>query len=172
MICWNHNIDRDSLVTENMGLIGFVLKKLMYRGDVKAIGWDEAFAVGAQTLVQCSRGFDPKRGFAFTTYAHRAICNDIVKAAQKEMKARLPTVELSLDPAESLGDETPFDEERLPLLLDRLRGRFRLVVEMYYGITTREPMTYKEIAADLGLSWQRVQQMHDKAVGKMRARCG
>jgi RNA polymerase sigma factor (sigma-70 family) len=76
-------------------------------------------------------------------------------------------------PDESL---TPLDEalirksfeEQLHLLLEQLDPKERLIVERRFGLADREPETLAEIGADLKLSRERVRQIEERALDKLR----
>ena len=63
------------------------------------------------------------------------------------------------------------DESRRDALLralDILPPRDRLVLRLYYGLETGEPLTLKQIAARLGVTRDRVRQLRDRALAAVR----
>ena len=76
-------------------------------------------------------------------------------------------------PDESL---TPLDEalsrksleEHLYQLLDQLDTKERLIVERRFGLADRDPETLAEIGADMDLSRERVRQIEERALEKLR----
>jgi RNA polymerase primary sigma factor len=76
-------------------------------------------------------------------------------------------------PDESL---TPLDEalirksleEQLYILLGQLDPKERSIVERRFGLADREPETLAEIGTDMKLSRERVRQIEERALGKLR----
>jgi len=76
-------------------------------------------------------------------------------------------------PDESL---TPLDEalirksleEHLYQLLEQLDAKERLIVERRFGLSDRDPETLAEIGADLKLSRERIRQIEERALEKLR----
>jgi len=64
---------------------------------------------------------------------------------------------------ESLGQE-------ISEVLDTLKDREKQVLKLYFGIDGEEEMTLVEIAEEYGLSRERVRQIKEKAVRRLRHR--
>jgi RNA polymerase primary sigma factor len=71
---------------------------------------------------------------------------------------------------------TPVDEaliaksfdEQLKSLLGQLDEKERLIIERRFGLGAREPQTLAEIGTDLNLSRERIRQIEERALGKLR----
>jgi RNA polymerase sigma factor (sigma-70 family) len=143
---------------------------------VQLLGAEEAFAVGSLTLVNCANGFDPLKGFAFTTYAYRSIHTDIIRAAKKNAKLSRSLPRCSVDGEEHVMDipapmesvDLDADEEVLPGLLDRLPERWRTVVAMRFGLDGEQPQTLQQIGEALGVHRERARQLVEQSLKLMR----
>ncbi len=65
--------ERERIITENMGLVHSCAGK--FKG--KGIEYDDLFQAGCVGLVKAADGFEPERGFAFSTYAVPVILGEI-----------------------------------------------------------------------------------------------
>jgi RNA polymerase sigma factor (sigma-70 family) len=142
-----------------------VVRRLLTKPCVRALGEDDAFGVGQLTLTRCAKCYDPFKGYAFSTYACFAIRCDILRAASIHNRAgkRLPD---DFDLIEEVDDE--IDLELVAKLLERLNPRGRQVISLYYGLESREPMLYKDVGKLLEVSDSRAQQIATKAIREMR----
>src|SRR5690349_3405179 len=81
-------------------------------------------------------------------------------------------VEQSDDSSASAGAPTLEDESRRAALdraMDVLSPRERQVLVMYYGLGGDEPMTLKQIGHAFGVSRERVRQLRERALGRLRS---
>ena len=64
------------------------------------------------------------------------------------------------------------DESRRAALdraMDVLSPRERQVLVMYYGLGGDEPMTLKQIGSAFGVSRERIRQLRERALGRLRS---
>ena len=62
--------------------------------------------------------------------------------------------------------------EAMALCLGELEPRERRILRAYFGLDGEDPMTLEEIGGLLGLTRERVRQLRDRALNKIRARWG
>lgn len=127
--------EREHLIEENMGLVHACANKFRGRG----IEYDDMFQAGCVGLIKAVDGFDPQRGFAFSTYAVPVILGEIrrmfrdggsvkVGRAMKE-KARA-VLKQSAQLAEELGREPTIGEIAQSLGMDSTQAAEALAAGM------------------------------------------
>ena len=76
----------------------------------------------------------------------------------------------SLDQADSFEHTTLSNTLRSSLnLLDRREDR---IIRAYFGLDDQAPLTLEQIGTQLGLTRERVRQIRDRALAKIRSHCG
>ena len=138
-------------------------------GDVS---YEEALQAGRIGLWHAIRGYDPRRGTTFSTYAWVAICRQIhcrVKELSRDTDVwsqDMPASWVVPDPAakveEGLIRDVLFD------LVGQLPKRLRQVIVGRYGLGERPPCTLKELGKELGLTGERVRQLQQEALAWLR----
>lgn len=73
----------------------------------------------------------------------------------------------SLTPVDELLIAQSFDEQ-LQTLLGQLDEKERTIIERRFGLGDREPQTLAEIGSELHLSRERIRQIEERALGKLR----
>jgi len=105
---------------------------------------------------------------------------EMIQGPPSEVSLEAPIVgssELKLEDVLPDGSLTPLDEllirksleEQLYLLLGQLDEKERIIVERRFGLSDREPETLAEIGADLKLSRERIRQIEERALDKLRS---
>lgn len=178
----------NKLVEANLRFVVSIAKQ--YQG--KGLDIDDLISEGNIALVKAASKFDASRGLRFVNYAVVLIREQIEKALKIESKEmRLENVRdgetRSIDAP--LGGRTemnllsvlvnqnsPFADERtysnavaknIEKVLLLLNEREYKVVSAYYGIE-QDHQTMAEIAVDMNLKRERVRQIRDHAVRRMR----
>jgi RNA polymerase sigma factor (sigma-70 family) len=154
------------------GLVRAVVRQ-QYLG---ALPFGEALQAGRIGLWRAIVGFDTRRGLAFSTYAWPSIMHAVWRAVKTPsalcppaMLAYLPSA-VYRDPAERVEQAALRQAvfRSLSALLCRLPDRLRQVVLSYYGLGGETPASYRQLGARLGLSHERVRQLHTQALVWLR----
>lgn len=134
--------------------------------------FEEAVQAGRYGLWRAILRFDPQRGTAFSTYAYPAIVHEVWIAVKRhceqnrrehatgELRLFFPSWEASLVQRQ----EEAFTQRSVHQLVERLPERLRRVIVAYYGLDGHPRRIYREIGAELGVTKQRVQQLHVEAL--------
>ncbi len=165
---------RDQLVQANMRLAISVVKKFV----TPQRSFDDMLSDGIFSLMQAVEKFDFSRGFRFSTYAYRAIARNAyrkIQDAQKEA-VRLVSAEGEVYEVADQGPSTSLDERTWELLrgalshlLQRLDRREQFILRGRYALGAhRKVKTFQSLADKLGLSKERVRQLEQRAVAKLR----
>jgi RNA polymerase primary sigma factor len=84
-----------------------------------------------------------------------------------EMRLEEVIKDQSITPSDDLLIAQSF-EEQLSRLLGQLDDKERLIIERRFGLGDRDPQTLAEIGTDLNLSRERIRQIEERALGKLR----
>ena len=156
----------NQLMARHDGLVQAVVRQQV----LGELPFEEALQAGRIGLWRAILGFDPERGFAFSTYAWPSIKHHIwraVKAYGRGGRAQGPSASLEApDPA--VVWEGKAIQRALLSTVDRLPPRLAYVVIARYGLKGHIPFLYRQIGAALGLTKQRAHQLHTEALVRLR----
>jgi RNA polymerase sigma factor (sigma-70 family) len=147
------------------GLVHWVVRR-QWRGD---LSFDEAVHAGRLGLWHALRGYDPSRGNRFSTYAvpaiTRAVWDAVASRAQETSRPepRAPAVDAAGPDLSARLDRA----QRAGVLRRSVRDlpmRLRQVIVAHYGLEESAPQSFAQIGRLLGVSRQRVQQLHVRAL--------
>jgi RNA polymerase sigma factor (sigma-70 family) len=118
-------------------------------------------------------GYDPQRGYAFSTYAYPAIARHIWQAVKRTECDEMSLRSWPSDPTTDETDPVAIWEAcqvRVALyeLVGRLPERLQTIIIARYGLGGKSPATYREIGVELGLTGERVRQLHTEALVWLR----
>lgn len=186
----NHDLAaRDKIISSNLKFVVSVAKKYQGRG----LSFSDLISEGNMGLLKAIEKFDETKGFKTISYSVWWIKQTIMEAIEK----RNGITSMDETPEEKEKESIPeeYDEdnvfsdtlknrvadntdvmatkeaeskEKLLRLFEVLDNRERDLVERYYGINNRKGETLEEIGEDYKLSKERVRQIIDKSMMKLR----
>ena len=167
---------RDHIIHANMRLVISIVKKYVS----PTVSFDELLSDGIMILMNSVEKFDYDRGFRFSTYAYRSIARNAyqqVMQRQKQLSRFQDVAETTIEGALEDSGTASMDEKTWETLsgalnqfLQKLDKRERLIVEARYALGKHlKKQTFQSIADKLGVSKERVRQLEQRAVSKLRA---
>ncbi len=162
---------REYIVQENLGLVYTMVARFRARETDR----DELISEGMFGLTRAADRFNPFRGFRFSTYA----CNVIARAMMRRGKIQSRYHKLFVLQPVGMFDQIQNDNhdlelyaERLKLALDRNIGHLTdletAVLAQRFPLGRKNPQTFREIGQGVGLSKERVRQIQNTALTKLR----
>lgn len=64
--------ERNQLIVDNLGLAGWVVKRIWHKAAIQRLGWDECFSEACLAMLRAAESWVPERG-EFQPYATRAM---------------------------------------------------------------------------------------------------
>lgn len=178
---------KNQIVQANLRLVVSVARKHLRPG----LSLMELVSDGNVTLMRAVESFDFHRGHRFSTYATLALMKGFARSVPQLLSGgRFRTAggdralaEVS-DPRLQVSHDRLLAREEVGQLLSRLDDRERAVVLAHYGIdaapcpratslaalpTSAQPATYEQVGRLLGMTKQRVRQIEQSALAKLRS---
>jgi RNA polymerase primary sigma factor len=167
---------RDRIIQANMRLVISIVKKFVSPKH----SFDDLLSDGIISLMQAVDKFDYDKGFRFSTYAYRAIARNAYRSITERQKeeARCDAAvgdDLGSVPEQdraSLLDEKEWMTLRSAMLemMDHLDRRERFILRGRFALGAhRKVRTFQCLADKLGVSKERVRQLEQRAILKMKA---
>ena len=158
----------------NLRLVVSVARKHLRPG----LSLMELISDGNLTLMRAVESYDFHRGHRFSTYATLALMKGFARSVPEMLSGAARSRAATSDAAVLAGvPDTRFAHtgdrfvarEEVRQLLSRLDDQERSVVLAHYGLEGRtESSTYEQVAVLLGISKQRVRQLEQSALAKLR----
>ncbi len=170
------NAVKDQLIKANMRLVVNIAKK--HVGPAETVF--ELLSDGNMSLIRAVEKFDFGRGFKFSTYASWAIIKNFARSIPDEKHRRERFVTGHDDVFEAAPDVRSDEHEQLVTqerakhsvnrLLEYLEPRERDIIRMRAGMDDHHKgMTLEEIGLQFGITKERVRQLNQRAMNKLRA---
>ncbi len=171
---------KNKLVEHNLKLVFSVLKN--YRSY--KVDFEDLFQEGVIGLSKAIEKFDPTMGFKLSTYAVWWIRQAIQRALARQLKpAKLTEQAQELENKTRVEHLIGTDEDQSPehyaenrlleesvrKVLSSLRPRERIVMQLRYGIDHDECLNKKETAEALNISLNKVSNLEQKSIEKLRS---
>jgi len=162
----------DLLMARHEPLVLYAVKRQKL-GDLPM---EEAVQAGRMGLWGAIQGYDPQKGYQFSTYAYAAIVHQVWAAvkvhcvANKRAHATREWVlffrHWETGPAEARA-QAEIRESLWEMVL-RLPERMRVVIVAYYGLAGERAQFQQEIGAKMGVTQQRVSLIKEEALVRLR----
>jgi RNA polymerase sigma factor (sigma-70 family) len=126
---------------------------------------------GNIALMRAVDAFDIHRGSRFSTYASLSIMKEFAHCAARRGRRSLAAAPLLEDPPDSRGlipGERIARRNHVQHLLLQLEESERAVLQAHFGLDEERGATYAQVARQLGLSKERVRQIEQNAMEKLR----
>jgi RNA polymerase sigma factor (sigma-70 family) len=141
---------------------------VMRRQALGSLPIADALHAGRIALWRAILGYDPRRGLAFSTYAWPSIARgiwDAVKAADRPPPLVLPPHSVTCGESDPItAGELAAIQAAVHDLVARLPDHLRTIIVAHYGLGDEPPASFACIGARLGLSKQRIHQLHRAAL--------
>lgn len=176
---------KNKLITSNLKFVAKIANK--YRG--RGLSYSDLIAEGNIGLIKSLDYFDEKKGNRVLSYAVWWIRQMMMEAISKRggyTGDSLPEdMDTVLDDEYSSGNINGKGKKEIPSyesgindneitesvneMMEILTEREQGMLQMYYGLNGERPCTLEEIGEEFGLTKERVRQINEKSIMKLRA---
>jgi RNA polymerase primary sigma factor/RNA polymerase sigma factor len=165
---------RNYILRANLRLVISIAKKYVNAANT----FDELISEGNLSLLQAVEKFDISRGNRFSTYATRAIRNNLYHYVfdkhKKRQQVTLAEDELLQTTRDERANEAACElrldyiRRSLARIMKRLDAQKQSIITQRFGLNGEEnPPTLKELARDMGVSRERVRQIQVRAMKEL-----
>lgn len=173
---------RNKLVSSNLKFVANIAKNYQGRG----LSYSDLISEGNIGLIKAMDNFDGDKGFKLISYSVWWIKQSINEAIEK--RNSMDTEDLPLYKVKEEYDEdgnisyeeTDIEEEtdnvieddiktKIGNLMNFLSNKERNIITQYYGLDGEKPKTLEEIGKELGISKERIRQIKQSSMNKLRS---
>ncbi len=166
------SVVREHIIGKNLGLV----YSMIGRFGSRTVDEDDLLSDAMLALTRAADRFNPWRGYRFSTYACNVIARALMRRGKRESNyRRLFPVQHDASferPERPVDQRSALYVERLRIALDQNLGSLSDVethiLSQRFPATREEKLTFQEIGDAIGLSKERVRQIQNTALGKLR----
>ena len=151
-------MNKENVIQEYFPLVKSIANKYKHYG----VPLEDLIQEGMIGLLEAEKNFDQNRNTKFSTYATYWIKKKIIKAIEQEKKCSPNSIELN----ENLTSEkTTYEQSRNEIgLPENMPEQEKIVLKLLFN----EENTLKEIADIMKISRERVRQLKEKGLRRLR----
>jgi RNA polymerase primary sigma factor len=153
-------MNKEKIVVEYLPLVRSIAAKYNKLG----VPHEDLEQEGMIGLLEAADKYDESKGAKFSTYATFWIKKRILEAVEKEKKANFKSVVLNESLTKDKTDSSQLPDLKTLEFSEGMPEVEKIVIRMLF----QNQLTLKEISDQLGISRERVRQLKEKALRRMR----
>jgi RNA polymerase primary sigma factor len=166
---------KNQIIRANLRLVVSIAKR--HVGPTQ--NFFELVSDGNMSLMRAAEKFDYARGNKFSTYASWAIMKNFARTIPDDHRYhdrfRTSQAEMFTTAQDERSDQIEQEtaqvqrESQVQRILDRLDDREQKIIVRRFGLRRgQEPLTLKQVGAELGVTKERIRQIEARALSKLR----